>query len=128
MFEALATAIDELEISVDEQELLAALALRDRLSARVTLAVGEFVHSFGDVHLYNNHFDQAREQLGVAGAPDKAGAQSDGGECGGVGREHCNLGDLFCLWIRGLEVLPIGRIDLIAALHRRTPAMGDARR
>ena len=42
MFEALATAIDELEISVDEQELLAALALRDRLSARVTLAVGEF--------------------------------------------------------------------------------------
>ena len=34
------------------------------MMAKVTdLLPGEFVHTFGDLHLYRNHFDQARTQL-----------------------------------------------------------------
>lgn len=43
---------------------IASYALLTEMVARVTgLKPGEFVHSFGDLHLYHNHFDQAREQL-----------------------------------------------------------------
>lgn len=33
------------------------------IAMEVGLEVGEFVHTFGDVHLYANHVEQAREQL-----------------------------------------------------------------
>lgn len=33
------------------------------VAAEAGLDVGEFVHTFGDLHLYANHVDQAREQL-----------------------------------------------------------------
>ena len=43
---------------------IASYALLTMMVAQVTdLQPGEFVHTFGDVHLYLNHIDQAREQL-----------------------------------------------------------------
>jgi len=43
---------------------IASYALLTMMIAQVTgLQVGEFVHTFGDVHLYSNHIEQAQIQL-----------------------------------------------------------------
>lgn len=49
---------------------IASYALLTLMVAQVCgLQPGEFVHTFGDVHLYRNHFEQAREQLKRAPRP-----------------------------------------------------------
>lgn len=43
---------------------IASYALLTHIVAReLAMVPGEFVHTFGDYHLYDNHIDQAREQL-----------------------------------------------------------------
>jgi len=43
---------------------IASYALLTMMIAQVTgLQVGDFVHTFGDTHLYTNHLEQARLQL-----------------------------------------------------------------
>jgi len=49
---------------------IASYALLTMMMAQVTdLAPGEFVHTLGDAHLYKNHLEQARRQLGRSPRP-----------------------------------------------------------
>lgn len=49
---------------------IASYALLTHMVAQVCgLQVGDFVHTLGDAHLYNNHVEQAREQLTRAPLP-----------------------------------------------------------
>ena len=73
-------------------------------------------------------FDQTRQDLVVARAPDQARAQGDGREAGIVGRQHRFLGDGLGGRVRCLEVFAVGHGLGGAAFDRMGRAMGDAGR
>lgn len=49
---------------------IASYSLLTMMMAQVCdLQLGEFIHTFGDVHIYNNHVEQVRLQLGRVPRP-----------------------------------------------------------
>ena len=57
---------------------IASYALLTHMVAQVCgLAVGDFVHTLGDAHLYNNHVEQARLQLSRASRGHCPGCKLD---------------------------------------------------
>ena len=59
-----AQELPQFYLGLKEEQIVASYALLTMMMAQVCgLEPGEFVHTFGDAHIYHNHFEQAELQL-----------------------------------------------------------------